>query len=412
MEIANCILKLFSSSISLEEKVFQALKQLGFEKLQDRPLGSLEVFTVWVKENAPDSLVGEVCAFASDLQEGNGIIALEEIKKGKSFIRIPRRLMMISSHVKKCAKLKDIADDPKINWNESILLALWLVQELRDEHSFWRPYIDILPQNVSIPLNFSIDDLQLMRQRDLYPKTLHLLKNFIMGYVYTISKYGIDVCSWPEFKWALSIVLSRQNRIPASKGDEFDIALIPGWDMCNHREGEILSFYDTESDTIDASTDSLVLKGEQIYMSYGIRPNSELFLFSGFVTDSMDIDEVQVTLSVDTSDPLFRMKKLFLSKLDLKTTESFMISKESQDAVFAFLSLSLMTKVECEAYLRKNELPQNSELVSSHLISALEHKLEGISEINPTTANGKVVKSLIECEKNITAALIAHLRCL
>jgi histone-lysine N-methyltransferase SETD3 len=52
------------------------------------------------------------------------------------------------------------------------------------------------------------------------------------------------------FRWAVSTVMTRQNRIPAASAtaaaaaaaasDEFVTALIPLWDMCNHGSGQVM----------------------------------------------------------------------------------------------------------------------------------------------------------------------------
>ena len=54
--------------------------------------------------------------------------------------------------------------------------------------------------------------------------------------------------------WSLSVVLTRQNQIPvAGESQGMELALIPVWDMCNHVEGEITTFFDVESDGLEFS---------------------------------------------------------------------------------------------------------------------------------------------------------------
>lgn len=38
-------------------------------------------------------------------------------------------------------------------------------------------------------------------------------------------------------RWAVSSVMTRQNQIPTEDGRRVTLALIPLWDMCNHRNG-------------------------------------------------------------------------------------------------------------------------------------------------------------------------------
>lgn len=41
------------------------------------------------------------------------------------------------------------------------------------------------------------------------------------------------------YRWAVSIVMTRQNQIPCSAGKGLHLALIPFLDMCNHCEGRV-----------------------------------------------------------------------------------------------------------------------------------------------------------------------------
>lgn len=38
-------------------------------------------------------------------------------------------------------------------------------------------------------------------------------------------------------RWAVSSVMTRQNQIPTEDGRQVTLALIPLWDMCNHKNG-------------------------------------------------------------------------------------------------------------------------------------------------------------------------------
>ena len=89
--------------------------------------------------------------------------------------------------------------------------------------------------------------------------------------------------SFSVFEWAVFVLMSRQNRIPNKSGDGNIIALIPGWDCCNHRDGEVKTFFNTLEGVSEAATMEPVPKGTPIYLYYGDRPNSKLFLYQGFV---------------------------------------------------------------------------------------------------------------------------------
>ena len=63
------------------------------------------------------------------------------------------------------------------------------------------------------------------------------------------------MCS-SSVRWAVSTVMTRQNRIPVkggapgspAEGEATELALIPAWDMCNHRAGRHSTDYNVEQD--------------------------------------------------------------------------------------------------------------------------------------------------------------------
>lgn len=89
------------------------------------------------------------------------------------------------------------------------------------------------------------------------------------------------------FRWAVSTVMTRENLIPRSgeipEGETATTitALIPFWDMANHRRGTITSFYNVETEQIESTAQDDFQKNEQIFIDYGDRSNAELMIHNG-----------------------------------------------------------------------------------------------------------------------------------
>ena len=110
----------------------------------------------------------------------------------------------------------------------------------------------------------------------------------------------LPLFTWEAFKWAMAVVVTRQNKVPTAEGvssnhGEYDgeLALTPVFDMLNHEAGRVLSDYAWAGPTTKAETSAtttlnaatgnatagaLILyakrayaKGEQLQMSYGAR---------------------------------------------------------------------------------------------------------------------------------------------
>lgn len=92
------------------------------------------------------------------------------------------------------------------------------------------------------------------------------------------------------FSWAVSTVMTRQNSIPrvaaaadgsGGGGEEPIPALVPLWDMANHAEGFLASTFNQETDRLESATFKDFQKGEQIFIYYGARNNTNFLVHNG-----------------------------------------------------------------------------------------------------------------------------------
>lgn len=82
--------------------------------------------------------------------------------------------------------------------------------------------------------------------------------------------------------------MTRQNSIPRVSPDnntEVEAqptpALIPLWDMANHTEGAVTSSFNQETDRIESTAFTDFRKGEQIFIYYGARNNTNFLIHNG-----------------------------------------------------------------------------------------------------------------------------------
>jgi hypothetical protein len=128
-----------------------------------------------------------------------------------------------------------------------------------------------------------------------------------------LQKYPIiKSFGWHDFVWARGIVMTRQNKIPISE-ESTCLALIPYFDMFNHRAGQITTFYNGDLHTSDTYSNGHISAGDQVFISYGNRSNADLFLFSGFVDLESNLNVSKIW--IDFSDKITGIKKELLSKL-------------------------------------------------------------------------------------------------
>jgi hypothetical protein len=76
-------------------------------------------------------------------------------------------------------------------------------------------------------------------------EALRLQKSTLRQYVYLWKLFRqtgfwrkVPSFRYQDFRWAVAIVMTRQNQIPRQENpDQGCIALLPGFDFCNYRSG-------------------------------------------------------------------------------------------------------------------------------------------------------------------------------
>jgi len=92
-------------------------------------------------------------------------------------------------------------------------------------------------------------------------------------------------------------------------------ALTPYADMLNHnRKPSCKWTYDSSKGSFIMSALKDIKKGEDIYNTYGIHPNSYFFWGYGFINQpNHGDDQIQLYLQLDTQDPNGYIKKALLN---------------------------------------------------------------------------------------------------
>ena len=72
-----------------------------------------------------------------------------------------------------------------------------------------------------------------------------------------------------------------------------------------------------------------IRKNEEIYVSYGDKPNTNMFQFYGFVLENNELDETIIEMTFDDSDPLNELKKSLIDKEGKPKKIKFMSTTKS-----------------------------------------------------------------------------------
>lgn len=385
---------------------------------------ALRVFSDWFRSHV-------TCESAVRMEhvgeEGNGLVAERSINEDELFLSIPYDIVLGSSMTlgpqmtaREQAAWKQLEADPLLAQFPSCILALRLLAEASKpaaEPSFFQSYLGILPTSFDIPLFYEPADFAAIENSALFSSAVRLVYNSIKQFCYLerqLSRWKDAPIPSAKFTignyfWALGVVLTRQNEVVVQQNVKPALALIPGWDLCNHEQGtkKITTYSDPQARTVACHSMRHFQPNEQVKMFYGQRSNADFLLYSGFVAQDNAFDCVQVPLAMDStaaSDPLMKIRRMLISKdtgsmdgspvfADVDATGSIL-----SPAITRVLQIMNMNKAGLSAALRQSatvvgsnqvypwdeelkataltQFREACRLVQTHLTQTSQHKTE------------------------------------
>eukprot|EP00742_Colponemidia_sp_Colp-10_P004263 GILJ01004548.1.p1 GENE.GILJ01004548.1~~GILJ01004548.1.p1 ORF type:complete len:447 (-),score=75.82 GILJ01004548.1:54-1394(-) len=255
-----------------------------------------------------------------------GAIATEEIQDNELYLSVPFDTIMSEQVLPRFKDLFAVTQELANQYgadNFHVLLFL-LLQEMHNPKSFWKPYLDLLPRRVEVPLYFSEDELQLLKGstllKEIQQEGAQLDKKFEFLQKRIFEKYPRvflkDIYTKENYVWATAILNSRSIWINGRRH------LIPLLDMINCMEGpdptrvHFTRRNDT-ANTADTKASWRFQAGEQVFENYG-QSNRNYFQYHGFVLspNSHDCVDVPFTFLKD-DDPHYSIKNTLLRQIGI-----------------------------------------------------------------------------------------------
>lgn len=291
----------------------------GASQLPSFKRGEPQRVVAWLAERGV-KLSNAAVAPATGLPEGDGLVAKRNLKRGEEVLRIPRSAMLVSDHLTGTPFGKDFL----MSEAPSLALTLALIVESQNPKSSFRPYIESLPPSFSTMLYFTLADCAELSgspalsvaMRGFFDAVRHF---FVLQKIIADAKAAgaaIEPLSWSLYRWASSAVHSRQNNVPLASGRP-GRALIPLFDLANHSDSaaEVSTEYDAEAGACVCRAPKDTAAGQQFYIYYGARPQSDLLLFSGFALSEPANPSLDIFLFLNAKEgPEYPMRVELLNK--------------------------------------------------------------------------------------------------
>ncbi|CAK4451905.1 unnamed protein product [Aphanomyces euteiches] len=355
-------------------------------------------------------------------ERGNGLVALVDIPEGTPVLSIPSNLLLSS---RLPSALKHLDQDPLCRQFPSVPLALHVLYEATLPSSSFAPYIAVLPRSFHIPLFYTAVDFAALKPSAAFASAVQLFYNSLRQYIYLhrlIKPSTLPAFSLANYFWALAVVLTRQNNVP-QPDNPHALALIPGWDMCNHAAGKMTTYSDGSAIVCDAMQS--FTRGDEITICYGPRHNADLLVYSGFSLADNPHDRVPLLLPIDSTDPLVKIRTLLLQKRQAALSpEGLVIHLDTSGRVLSQhdrqrVQLLVLDKAQLTAALRQDESqvaagelvpwpsPSSKADASSEIHAACAAQLEKYKETKVDSA-AAVVVDYLKNERAIYERAVSH----
>ncbi len=296
----------------------------------DALLDWLKANDVWVSElsgwnEAPHSMALATSTF-DELEgedSGRGLLARRAITQDAELIRLPVRLCMTKEAALRARELRGVVSEAT---NEFIAIALLLIGErAKGAESFWSEYIAILPTNEDVSATFTWpeEELAYLSGSPALNATRSMMTKLRAEHADVLAKnpsLDPEIFTFEAWEWAFTNLFSRAIRLKGNRRDEL-LAMVPYVDFINHspfsssyvdaREIPKAFFWEPQEDEVVLFADRAYKKFEQVFISYGPRPNSDLLLLYGFALDRNPFNSVDLAVGASSDDDLFDSKRAF-----------------------------------------------------------------------------------------------------
>jgi len=355
---------------------------------------------VWVSEKSgwlepPHSLALATSTF-DELEgedSGRGLLARRAIAQDAELVRLPVKLCMTKQAALESRELRGVVTEAT---NEYVAIALLAILErAKGPESFWSEYIAVLPtvEDVSPTFAWDEDDLAQLGASPAAAATKSMVAKLKREHADVLAQHKSldpEVVTFEAWQWAFTNLFSRAIRLKAGRWNEF-LALVPYVDFINHspfsssyvdaREIPTAFPWEAKEDEVVLFADRGYKQFDQIFISYGPRPNADLLLLYGFALDRNPFNSVDLRVGATADDPLFERKKAFAEAAgrDVSASAFPLYADRYPDELVQFLRMACATPSHLGGKALEN--PENYVDVLS-----LDNELEVLNTIREACA--------------------------
>jgi SET domain len=230
--------------------------------------------------------------------KGKGLVSTAIVQPQEQLAFISKSIFINKSNVLKVAAesalLRGLLPDDSCTERRAIMTFLLYIRFANDWHALsWREYANALPQTVDTPIAWPSTstlvgtglDVAVESKRTKLSNEFKVVEN---------SLQSLGSISLDEFIWADFVIWSRSMSLESAGSNDDNLCIVPFLDFCNH---SLLpnAHWSLKEDGIVLTSQGDIASGEEINISYGDKPNSELLFLHGFALPNNLLDVFTIT---------------------------------------------------------------------------------------------------------------------
>tara|TARA_B100001057_G_C22795426_1_gene929415 strand:+ start:115 stop:1221 length:1107 start_codon:yes stop_codon:yes gene_type:complete len=266
---------------------------------------NVENMLTWLKDNG--ALVDDI--YFKQHKKERSVFTHKSINSGHIPIKIPLSCIIHDGlgEKSKYGIMFNNNDHSKIINKKLSLIAIFMLEEMRKQDSFFFPYFNSLPDDVSnFPVFWDTETLSLLKGSKLLNDIENRKKEFVNDYeiISACCKGFSQDYSFEEFLYVRILIGSRNFGITIDGIKRS--SMVPLADMLNHSvNNNIIWYFNDSNKFFEMTANTFIGKGIELEDTYGKKNNSKMLIYYGFLLDDNPLDYIKLVININGKDHYF-----------------------------------------------------------------------------------------------------------
>jgi histone-lysine N-methyltransferase SETD3 len=370
---------------------FHHPKVLSEQKsLEDSNAACFDAFVKWLLDNGAKFPGLYFKCYGNDQR---GVHCKEDIPPNKRIMYVPLRCLITDQVARRTPTgQKLLGIEKRLSAPNHNQIIVFMLEDMRNEKSFFKPYYDILPKDVTnFPVFWTEKEVRYLQGSNLPEEIVQRRKKIRSDYeiIGDLLPDFFEHVTFDKFLWCRTIVGSRNFTITIDGSKR--TSMVPQADMLNHyRPRETSWTFENSCRCFTITSLKTLSAGQQVMDSYGKKCNSKFLLHYGFAVERNReasgecLNKVCVKMQMKDTDTCLR-DKLFLVPRVKKFPVNMTYTSKDNQAALAFVRVVVAAdrlQVQSLTDTHTVRLDDNNEMAAVRAIAdQLAERLKGY----PTT---------------------------